>query len=96
MINFISVKDHVASLTHGFTYLQFALNTPDKADILNCNTSFFVKGCFIHNEQFQVIIATNVSDYYQAVIQKLDIIEESKVQTKWRLKIGIIGNKVCM
>jgi len=96
MINFIRVKDNVASLTHGLTHLQFALNSPNKADIFKCKTSFFVKSCFTHHGRFQVIIATNVSDYYQVVIQKLDISEESKVQTKWPLKIGVIGNKLCM
>ncbi|WP_392562357.1 PTS trehalose transporter subunit IIBC [Orbus sturtevantii] len=90
LINFIGGKENVGSVTHCLTRLRFALNEPDKADIEKIKTLPFVKGCFTNSGQFQVIIGTNVGDYYKVLIQELGISEESKEQTKVAAKKNMV------
>lgn len=86
LIHFIGGKENVVSVTHCVTRLRFALNNPDKADVEQIKTLRFVKGCFTNSGQFQVIIGTDVSEYYQVLIQKLGMTQETKEQTKCAAK----------
>ncbi|MDF7668014.1 PTS trehalose transporter subunit IIBC [Orbaceae bacterium ESL0727] len=82
LIHFVGGKKNVASVTHCLTRLRFVLNNPASANIEKIKALPFVKGCFITNGQFQVIIGTNVDEYYKVLIEQLGISEASKEETK--------------
>lgn len=84
LINLIGGTSNVASVTHCMTRLRFAL-----VDSVNANMNVdaikqlaFVKGCFASAGQFQIIIGTNVNQYYRVLMQQLNIHEGSKEDTQ--------------
>ena len=82
LIDLIGGKENVASVTHCLTRLRFALVDPKAANVDAIEELPFVKGCFNNAGQFQVIIGTNVDNYYKSLIQQLNLDEASKEETK--------------
>ena len=82
LIDFVGGKDNVASVSHCFTRLRFALADPNLANIESLEQLPFVKGCFNNAGQFQVIIGTDVDRYYKLLTEQLNIDEATKEQTK--------------
>ncbi|MFQ1019889.1 PTS trehalose transporter subunit IIBC [Gilliamella sp. CG13] len=82
LIDCVGGKENIASVTHCLTRLRFALSDPKLADIKAIEELPFVKGCFNNAGQFQVIIGTDVDSYYKLLIDRLNIDEATKEQTK--------------
>ncbi|MCX8956654.1 PTS trehalose transporter subunit IIBC [Erwinia psidii] len=71
LIELIGGKENVATVSHCITRLRFVLNDTTLADTQQLESLPMVKGCFTNAGQFQVIIGTNVSDYYKVLIDTL-------------------------
>ena len=82
LIELVGGKENIASVTHCFTRLRFALADPKIANVDAIEELPFVKGCFNNAGQFQIIIGTNVDSYYKLLIEQLNIDEATKEQTK--------------
>lgn len=82
LIEFVGGRDNIATVTHCITRLRFVLNNPANADPKAIETLPMVKGCFTNAGQFQVVIGTNVGDYYQALIATSGHNSANKEQAK--------------
>ncbi len=82
LINLVGGAANIATVTHCITRLRFVLNDPHKAQPGAIEALPMVKGCFTNAGQFQVVIGTNVDDYYQALIATTGHSEANKEQAK--------------
>ncbi|NHB89012.1 PTS trehalose transporter subunit IIBC [Photorhabdus tasmaniensis] len=82
LITLIGGCKNIASVTHCITRLRFSLVEPTKALPDEIKNLPMVKGCFTNAGQFQVVIGTNVGDYYQVLNSYLDQTELSKKEIK--------------
>jgi len=82
LIELVGGRDNIATVTHCITRLRFVLNNPANADPRAIETLPMVKGCFTNAGQFQVVIGTNVGDYYQALIATTGHRSANKEQAK--------------
>lgn len=82
LIEQIGGAENVASVTHCLTRFRFVLNDPTAADIEKIKELKIVKGCFTQAGQFQVIIGTDVSDYYPHLLELLGQKEATKEDVK--------------
>ncbi|KAA1193667.1 PTS trehalose transporter subunit IIBC [Photorhabdus heterorhabditis] len=90
LITLIGGCENIASVTHCITRLRFVLVEPAKAMTDKIKNLPMVKGCFTNAGQFQVVIGTNVDDYYQVLnsylgqseLSKQDIQQVQKKQAK--------------
>lgn len=73
LVSLIGGKDNITIVTHCMTRLRFTLVNVINADVESIKRLSFVKGCFTNSGQFQVIIGTDVQDYYHALTEHLDI-----------------------
>ncbi|RAW84985.1 PTS trehalose transporter subunit IIBC [Photorhabdus laumondii] len=78
LITLIGGCENIASVTHCITRLRFILVEPVKAKPDEIKNLSMVKGCFTNAGQFQVVIGTNVGDYYQVLNRYLDQSELNK------------------
>ncbi|MBG6241945.1 MAG: PTS trehalose transporter subunit IIBC [Candidatus Symbiopectobacterium sp. Dall1.0] len=78
LINLLGGADNVVTLTHCITRLRFVLQDPALADAKGIETLPMVKGCFITAGQFQVVIGTEVGDYFQAISARTGKIKADK------------------
>ncbi|EKY3231777.1 PTS trehalose transporter subunit IIBC [Cronobacter malonaticus] len=82
LIILVGGRENIATVSHCITRLRFVLNQPSKADPKAIEELPMVKGCFTNAGQFQVVIGTNVGDYYQALIATSGHSAASKEQAK--------------
>ncbi|ALB69362.1 PTS trehalose transporter subunit IIBC [Cronobacter muytjensii] len=82
LIELVGGRENIATVSHCITRLRFVLNQPAKADPKAIEELSMVKGCFTNAGQFQVVIGTNVGDYYQALIATSGHSAASKDQAK--------------
>lgn len=83
LIVLVGGADNIASVSHCLTRLRFVLVDTEKASPEQIESDLpAVKGCFANSGQFQVIIGTDVGDYYKQLIRLTGVSEESKSQTK--------------
>ncbi|EOC0421338.1 PTS trehalose transporter subunit IIBC [Cronobacter sakazakii] len=82
LITLVGGRENIATVSHCITRLRFVLNQPSKADPKAIEELPMVKGCFTNAGQFQVVIGTNVGDYYQALIATSGHSAASKEQAK--------------
>ncbi len=82
LIELVGGKNNIVSVSHCLTRLRFVLNDPIIAQPKEIETIAAVKGCFTNAGQFQVVIGTNVDDYYQALTSYTGIKEANKEETK--------------
>ncbi len=71
LVTLVGGSDNIATVSHCITRLRFVLNTPDKASPKEIEKLPMVKGCFTNAGQFQVVIGTEVGDYYQALVSTI-------------------------
>ncbi|ELY5938163.1 PTS trehalose transporter subunit IIBC [Cronobacter malonaticus] len=82
LITLVGGRENIATVSHCITRLRFVLNQPSKGDPKAIEQLPMVKGCFTNAGQFQVVIGTNVGDYYQALIATSGHSAASKEQAK--------------
>jgi PTS system trehalose-specific IIC component len=68
LIVLVGGRENIATVSHCITRLRFVLNDPAKANPKAIEELSMVKGCFTNAGQFQVVIGTEVGDYYQALL----------------------------
>ena len=68
LIELVGGRENIATVSHCITRLRFVLNDPAKASPKAIEELPMVKGCFTNAGQFQVVIGTEVGDYYQALL----------------------------
>ncbi|WP_226574409.1 PTS trehalose transporter subunit IIBC [Mangrovibacter yixingensis] len=82
LIALVGGKENIATVTHCITRLRFVLNDPALAQPKTIETLPMVKGCFTNAGQFQVVIGTNVGDWYQALLAQTGQSSANKDQVK--------------
>ena len=82
LIELVGGRDNIASVTHCITRLRFVLNHPENARPKEIENLSMVKGCFTNAGQFQVVIGTDVDDYYKALLKTTGHSSEDKEQVK--------------
>jgi PTS system trehalose-specific IIC component len=65
LIELVGGRDNIATVSHCITRLRFVLNNPAIAKPKEIEQLRMVKGCFTNAGQFQVVIGTDVGDYYK-------------------------------
>ncbi|TKI04181.1 PTS trehalose transporter subunit IIBC [Martelella alba] len=68
LVSLIGGRENIAAVSHCITRLRFVLNDPRAAQPEKIAQLPMVKGCFTNAGQFQVVIGTDVGDWYQALI----------------------------
>lgn len=82
LITLVGGRENIATVSHCITRLRFVLHSPAKADPKAIEDLAMVKGCFTNAGQFQVVIGTEVGDYYQALLTTTGHIGADKEQAK--------------
>ena len=72
----------IATVSHCITRLRFVLNNPAIAKPKDIEQLRMVKGCFTNAGQFQVVIGTEVGDYYNALLATTGQASADKEQAK--------------
>lgn len=71
LIKLVGGKENISELTHCITRLRFVLKNPGIASPNEIENIPIVKGCFTNAGQFQVVIGTDVGDYYNAIVTSI-------------------------
>lgn len=82
LIELVGGRDNIATVSHCITRLRFVLNQPTNARPKEIEQLPMVKGCFTNAGQFQVVIGTNVGDYYKALLARTGQAQVDKEQVK--------------
>lgn len=82
LISLVGGKDNIATVSHCLTRLRFVLKNTAQADIKAIETIPSVKGCFTNGGQFQVVIGTEVDEFYKLLIAQTGIDGASKEAAK--------------
>lgn len=82
LIVLVGGRDNIATVSHCITRLRFVLNDPAKANPKAIEELSMVKGCFTNAGQFQVVIGTEVGDYYKALLATTGHSSADKEQAK--------------
>ena len=65
LIDKIGGKENIATVSHCLTRLRFVLQRPESADLQGLEALPSVKGCFTNAGQFQIVIGTEVDQFYR-------------------------------
>ena len=82
LIELVGGRENVATVSHCITRLRFVLNDPKKAKPAEIEKLPMVKGCFTNAGQFQVVIGTDVGDWYQLLLQHTQVSGTDKESAK--------------
>ncbi|WP_409421262.1 PTS trehalose transporter subunit IIBC [Pseudaeromonas sp. ZJS20] len=82
LIDRVGGPENIATVSHCLTRLRFVLKAPERADLKGIEALSAVKGCFTNAGQFQVVIGTEVDEFYKQLVAELGIGEASKEETK--------------
>ncbi|EMD1655036.1 PTS trehalose transporter subunit IIBC [Pluralibacter gergoviae] len=82
LIALVGGRDNIATVSHCITRLRFVLNDPAKADPKSIDDLPMVKGCFTNAGQFQVVIGTDVGDWYKVLLASTGQASADKEQAK--------------
>lgn len=82
LISLVGGKDNIATVSHCLTRLRFVLKNTAQADIKAIETIPSVKGCFTNAGQFQVVIGTEVDEFYKLLIAQTGVDGASKEAAK--------------
>ncbi|WP_413742752.1 PTS trehalose transporter subunit IIBC [Sodalis sp. RH15] len=82
LITLVGGKENIAAVSHCITRLRFVLNNPQAAQPKEIELLPMVKGCFTNAGQFQVVIGTDVGDWYQALISAAQLNASDKESAK--------------
>ena len=88
LIVLVGGRENIATVSHCITRLRFVLNDPAKANPKAIEALSMVKGCFTNAGQFQVVIGTEVGDYYQALLATTGHNAADKEQAKKAAKLA--------
>lgn len=69
LIDLVGGRNNIATVSHCITRLRFVLHQPANARPKEIEQLPMVKGCFTNAGQFQVVIGTEVGDYYNALLE---------------------------
>lgn len=86
LLTLIGGKENIAAVSHCMTRMRFVLNEPGKADVAKIEAMKVVKGSFTQSGQFQVIIGSTVSDFYNDFTSVAGIEGVSKESVKQAAK----------
>ena len=78
----IGGKDNITAVSHCITRMRFVLTDPKDADIKRIEAIKSVKGTFTQAGQFQVIIGTEVADFYRDFTEIAGVSGVSKSEVK--------------
>lgn len=82
LVALVGGRENIATVSHCITRLRFVLNDPSRANQKAIEELSIVKGCFTNAGQFQVVIGTDVGDYYQALLTTTGHSSAGKEQVK--------------
>ncbi|QKJ86439.1 PTS system, trehalose-specific IIC component [Paramixta manurensis] len=82
LIDLVGGKDNIATVTHCITRLRFVLHNPAIAAPKAIDELPMVKGSFTNAGQFQVVIGTDVGDWYQLLLQRARLDGSDKESAK--------------
>lgn len=82
LISLVGGKNNIATVSHCLTRLRFVLKNTAQADIKAIETIPSVKGCFTNAGQFQVVIGTEVDEFYKQLIAETGVDGASKEAAK--------------
>lgn len=82
LIELVGGRGNIATVSHCITRLRFVLNDPAIARPKEIEQLRMVKGCFTNAGQFQVVIGTDVGDYYKALLATTGQTSADKEQVK--------------
>lgn len=82
MLRLVGGKGNIVAVTHCVTRMRFALADPSKADVPAIEALPAAKGSFTQAGQFQVIIGTDVADFYDDFVAASGVSEASKADVK--------------
>lgn len=82
LIELVGGRGNIATVSHCITRLRFVLNDPAIAKPKEIEQLRMVKGCFTNAGQFQVVIGTEVGDYYKALLATTGQTSADKEQVK--------------
>ncbi|SUH11415.1 PTS system trehalose(maltose)-specific transporter subunit IIBC [Salmonella enterica subsp. enterica] len=81
-MTWLAGRDNIATVSHCITRLRFVLHQPANARPKEIEQLPMVKGCFTNAGQFQVVIGTEVGDYYNALLETTGKAYADKEQAK--------------
>ncbi len=82
LISLVGGKDNIATVSHCLTRLRFVLKNTALADIKGIEALPSVKGCFTNAGQFQVVIGTEVDQFFKLLIAETGVDASSKDAAK--------------
>ncbi len=82
LILLVGGVENIAAVTHCITRLRFVLNDASKAQPKEIEELPMVKGCFTNAGQFQVVIGTDVDDWYQVLLKQTQMTGMDKESAK--------------
>ena len=82
LISLVGGKDNIATVSHCLTRLRFVLKNTAQADIKGIEKLASIKGCFTNAGQFQVVIGTEVDQFYKLLIAETGVDGASKEAAK--------------
>lgn len=82
LILLVGGVENIAAVTHCITRLRFVLNDASKAQPKEIEDLPMVKGCFTNAGQFQVVIGTDVGDWYQVLLKQTQMTGMDKESAK--------------
>ncbi len=82
LISLVGGKDNIATVSHCLTRLRFVLKNTELADIKGIESLSSVKGCFTNAGQFQVVIGTEVDQFFKLLIAETGVDASSKEAAK--------------
>ncbi|WP_439351291.1 glucose PTS transporter subunit EIIB, partial [Duffyella sp. Ts4] len=82
LIDLVGGKSNIATVSHCITRLRFVLNDPAKARPKDIENLPMVKGCFTNAGQFQVVIGTDVGDWYNVLLERTQLSRTDKESAK--------------
>ena len=92
IIQNVGGKENINNVWHCMTRLRLNLKDNNKINQENINKLDGVMGSQIQSDQFQIVIGTNVKDYYDIFSKEIDLNDGTKIQDSQKnSKKGIIS-----
>lgn len=86
LLGLLGDKDNIVSFTHCATRMRYVLKDHKKTDIEKIESLPSVKGSFTQGGQYQVIIGTNVADFYDEFVKVSGLKGQAKQEVKQAAK----------
>jgi PTS system, glucose-like IIB component len=73
LVQLVGGKENIATVSHCLTRLRFVLQRPESADLQGLEALPSVKGCFTNAGQFQIVIGTEVDQFYRLLADEIEL-----------------------